>query len=112
MGNRAECPVCKAYNSNVYSALNIEMKSCPYCEAPHHILKQWANLSEELEDLQEKRINKDLVNQIKEVMAENAILKTKIDRLQNLFGYDREILEPLEKAYKILYNEEEEDDDR
>jgi len=110
MGNRAECPVCKAYNSNVYRALNYDCDPCPYCQAPYEILKQWDNLKEELEALQEKRIDKDLIEQIKDVTQENAILKTKLSRLEKLLGYDDTIVQPILKAIKILNNQEDDDD--
>lgn len=110
MGNRAECPVCKIYNSNVYNALNYDCKPCPYCEAPYEILKQWDDLKEELEALQAKRVDKDLIRQMKDVQMENYALKTKLSRLENLLDYDGSVIEPIIKAIKILYNKEDEDD--
>lgn len=111
MGNRAECPVCKSYTSSVYHALNYEMGCCPTCQAPYDILRQWNSLKEELEALQEKRVEKDLIQQIKDVHEENAVLKTKLSRLENLLGYDNTIVKPILEAIKILNNQEDEDDD-
>lgn len=110
MGNRAECPVCKSYNSNVYRALHYDCSPCPDCQAPHSVLSKWANLSEELEELQGKRINKDLMDLVKEVHAENAALKTKLSRLEKVLGYDDTIVKPILDAIKILNNEEVEDE--
>ncbi len=110
MGNRAECPVCKAYTSGVYRALHYDYSCCPDCQAPHDVLTKWANLSEELEELQGKRINKDLINQMKEVEAENAALKTKLSRLEKVLGYDDTVVKPILDAIKILNNEEVEDE--
>lgn len=112
MGNRAECPVCKSYSSGVYQALHYDNNPCPYCQAPFEILRDWNNLKEELEVLQSKRIDKDLVHQIKDVMQENAVLKTKLSRLENLLGYDDTVVKPILQAIKILNNQEEEDDDK
>jgi DNA repair exonuclease SbcCD ATPase subunit len=110
MGNRAECPVCKSYSSDVYRALHYDYSPCPRCQAPHEVLTKWANLSEELEELQTKRINKDLIEQIKEINAENAALKTKLARLEKVLGYDETVVKPILDAIKILNNEEVEDE--
>lgn len=110
MGNRAECPVCKSYSSNVYAAIHYECGPCA-CGCPHNVLVNWNNLKDELEDLQKRRLDKDLMDQIQDVMKENAILKTKLHRLENLFGYDEDLLKPLQEAYKILYNQDEDDQD-
>ncbi len=110
MGNRAECPVCKRCNSDVYRALHYNYSECPYCNAPHEVLIKWDNLKEELEELQVKRIDKDLIKQIEDVEQENAILKTKLSRLQNVLGYDDTVLKPILDAIKILNNEEVEDE--
>ena len=110
MGNRAECPVCKSYSSDVYRALHYDCSACPRCQAPYEVLLKWANLSEELEELQTKRINKDLIDQIKEVEAENAALKTKLSRLEKFLGYDDTVVKPILDAIKILNNEEVEDE--
>jgi len=110
MGNRAECPVCKRCNSDVYRALHYDCSPCPYCQAPHEVLTNWANLSEELEELQSKRINKDLMDLVKEVRTENATLKTKLSRLERVLGYDDTVVKPILDAIKILNNEEVEDE--
>lgn len=110
MGNRAECPVCKSYSSDVYRALHYDCSPCPRCQAPYEVLIKWANLSEELEELQNKRINKDLIDQIKEIECENATLKTKLSRLEKVLGYDDSVVKPILDAIKILNNEEVEDD--
>ncbi|HLU87176.1 MAG TPA: hypothetical protein VKZ44_05430 [Taishania sp.] len=73
-------------------------------------MTNWANLSEELEELQSKRINKDLMDLVKEVRTENATLKTKLSRLERVLGYDDTVVKPILDAIKILNNEEVEDE--
>lgn len=110
MGNRAECPVCKAYSSNIYYAIHHEMTPCPRCQCPHAILVKWEGLNEELGELKKKRLDQDLINQIKEVEIENAILKTKLSRLEKILGYDDTVVKPILDAIKILNNQEVEDE--
>ena len=110
MGNRAECPVCKGWSSDIYRALHYDYKSCPNCEAPHEVLTKWAEVREQVEELKAKRTNKDMLDMIHNVETENAILKTKLSRLEKVLGYDDTVVKPILDAIKILNNEEVEDE--
>lgn len=83
MGNRAECPACKAYTSDVYNALNYSFKNCPYCDASYEILQEWNILKEKLDQLQEKRISKDLINDLEITKEKNYLLTSIIEKLEN-----------------------------
>lgn len=110
MGDRAECPVCAGYTSGIYSALHYKYTACPYCEAPHEVLVKWNNLKEELEELQAKRVSKDILNQLKDCTRENLNLQAKLERISNILIYQQDVLEPFKKVINILQNTEENDD--
>lgn len=114
MGNRAECPVCKAWTSGVYASINYDMKPCPHCECPYEVLVKWNTFREEIEEHKEKKTNKDLIKKIHEVEIQNAVLESKLRRLEQILIYNRDVLKPFNDAIKILNNEvvnERSDDD-
>ncbi len=102
MGNRAECPSCKAYTSNVYSCLNYKC-DCE-CGCPHELLVKWNDMIPVLENLATSKCNKKLLETITKQFEEISILKSKIKKLESIFCWT-EILEPLIKAQKILQDE-------
>lgn len=100
MGNRAECPTCKAYTSDVYACINFNHSDCK-CGCPYDVLVKWNDIKPELEKLAASRCDKQLLQTIKTQHEEIAILSTKLKRLEDIFCWT-EVLEPLIKAQKIL----------
>lgn len=107
MGDRAECPVCKAYTSDVYAALNFNGADCPYCGCPNSLLFKWSEIMPKLEELKQQRVSKDLLILTEELVQENCRLETKIHRMYELLAWidlDK-ILEPILKVKEILEGE-------
>ena len=103
MGNRAECPSCKAYNSNVYACINFTSKDCE-CGCPYEVLVKWNDLKPDLEKLATSKCDKELLKMVEDQEIELAQLKTKLKKLEDIFCWT-EVLEPLIKAQKILQND-------
>lgn len=103
MGNRAECPSCKAYTSNVYAAINFDHRDCE-CGCPYQVLVKWNDLKPELEKMETSKCEKELLNMVKDQKMELAALKSKLKKLEDIFCW-REVLEPLIRAQKILQND-------
>lgn len=74
MGNRAECPVCGAYSSSVWSQIQ-QGKGCPDCEASYEILRKYQSLQEDIYKLQETRFNRESIKEIERTKKENIVLK-------------------------------------
>lgn len=74
MGNRAECPVCGAYSSSVWSQIQ-QGKGCPDCEASYEILRKYQSLQEDIEKLQETRFNREAIKEIEKTKKENIVLR-------------------------------------
>lgn len=110
MANRAECPVCESYSSNVYADIHFNFCACRNCKCPHEILLKWQDLLEEVESLKKQMTDKELLKQIQDVEKDNAKLKTKLARLESLLGYDGSVVKPILDAIKILFNQEIEDE--
>ena len=103
MGNRAECPACKAYTSNVFACINFNHSDCE-CGCPYDVLVKWNDILPELEKLATSRCDKQLLETVKQQDCEIAILKTKLKKLEDILCWT-EVLEPLIKAQKILQND-------
>lgn len=109
MGNRAECPACKACTSDVYAALNYNSDDCPYCGCPYDLLVQWNQMLPDLEKLKESRAMKNLALDIENLTQENARLKTKLHKLEQLIAWKpiEDLFDPFIQAKKILEDSEE-----
>ncbi len=107
MGNRAECPACKAYGSDVYADLHFNYSNCRKCGCPHALLMQWDEMQLDLDEVREKKTTKDLVKRIDELFCENAALKAKISKLYDLLAFQDldELFSPIMKAKNILEND-------
>ncbi len=102
MGNRAECPSCKAYSSNVYADLSYG-DDCRSCGCPNNLLVKWEEMQPTLEKLAQSKCDKDLLNKVKEQEETIAKLTTKITKLESIFCWT-DVLDPLLKAKEILEN--------
>lgn len=101
MGNRAECPVCEGYTSNIWSAL-INKNDCPDCGCPHEILDKWNSVRDCVENLRDKKIEKNIINQCQEVNKENLKLKARLNNLYSLLCGNDNPLSPFIQAKQIL----------
>ncbi len=104
MGNRAECPSCKAYTSSVYAAINYNRKDCE-CGCPYEVLVKWNDLKPSLETLATTKVDKQLLKMVEDQEIELAQLKSKLKKLEDIFCWT-EVLEPLLKAQKILQGDD------
>lgn len=104
MGNRGTCPVCGSYSSSVLH--DIESGSaCSVCGCPNQFLRDYQDVLDTKETYAENRISKKLLEENDILIRENIILKTKIEKLIGIFGYeyDNEIISTMQKALKILH---------
>lgn len=104
MGNRAECPACKAFSSGVYADLHYSFSDCQYCGCPHALLVQWDEMQSGIEEAREKKSTKDLVKTIEDLFCENAKLKAKINKMEAILAWKDldQLFDPFIKIQKIL----------
>ncbi len=107
MGNKATCPVCGSRSSTVL--YDIQMgKNCTTCECPHKYLSQYQDILENQEMYKEKKYCKELLTQNENLIKENFILKTKIDKLIHILGYDFDcpIIDAISNALRIIHDKD------
>jgi hypothetical protein len=104
MGDRAECPACKAFSSGVYADLHYNYTDCQYCGCPHALLVQWDEMQSGIEDARERKTTKDLAKTIEVLFCENAVLKAKFKKMEDILAWRNldELFDPFIKIKKIL----------
>ena len=107
MGERAECPACKAYSSSTLSDLN-NGRDCQFCGCPYQMLQDWFHMQPAIEALKESKIKKELIKLLDELHEENAKLKTKIHKIYDLLAWRdmEELFGPILKVKRILNDED------
>lgn len=106
MGERATCPVCGSHSSSVLYNIN-QGHDCESCGCPNILLKQHQDFLEEIDILKNKKIKEDILIRLQEYEKENNNLKTKINKLINILGYDfdSQILDSLKECIKIIHED-------
>lgn len=104
MGNKSECPACKSYGSDIYSAIHYNYNDCPFCGCPHETLVRWEEMQETIEECKENIQRKEMQKKIDDLFCENAKLKAKIKKMEDLVSF-RDVLEPIIKVIEILEND-------
>lgn len=101
MGYRSECPACKSYTSNVYSAIHHSCSDCPYCGCPYETLVQWQEMNETINKCKENIEKRNFDKKLEDLFCENAKLKSTIKRMKDLVAFIN-VLEPIINVIKIL----------
>lgn len=106
MGNRATCPVCEAYSSDVLSDIE-NGKDCRNCECPNGYLVEYQEIIERQEIYKKNKCSEYLLEQNQILVKENFILKTKIEKLIKIFGYDFDcpLIDSIQQVLKIIHND-------
>lgn len=104
MGNREECPACRACSSSVYKAIHFDHSDCPYCGCSYELLVKWSEMKPELESLKLLNIEKSLIKNNEFLQTENAKLKTNIKKMYDILAFRdiNELFEPIIKVKNIL----------
>lgn len=104
MGERATCPVCQSYSSTILHDLNSRNK-CSICGCPNEFLREYQEILEIRETYSSNKISKKIIDDNDRLIKENYVLKTKISKLIEIFGYEFEspIRSAIESAISILH---------
>lgn len=107
MGNRATCPVCGSHTSSVLSDLQNGDK-CRFCGCSNNLLINYQEILKRKEIYKENKISNNLLEENEKLIKENSYLKTKIDKITEILGYefDSAIISSLQKVVKIIHEDE------
>lgn len=107
MGERATCPVCQSYSSNVLHDIQ-NGDSCRNCGCPNELIKEYQIILERKEVFEKISINTQIIQENEKLIIENMALKTKIKKLTDVLGYtwDSNLLNIITQTLNILHDEE------
>ncbi len=107
MGERAECPVCGAYSSDILNDIR-NGNNCRRCECPHDLLKEYQDVLERKDLYKKNKISNEIIEENDRLIKENAKFKTKLEKMEKILGYsfDSPLLDSIKNILKILHDEE------
>lgn len=106
MGERATCPVCGSYSSNVLNDLE-NRDPCRNCGCPANLLNEYQAILIRKEIFFNEKISHDLVEENEKLIIENMKLKTKIKKMQEILGwdFDSELLDSIKSLIQIVHDD-------
>ncbi len=104
MGNRATCPVCSSNTSSILADIN-NGNNCRVCDCSNELLVEYQEILSRKEIYQKNLINNNLLEENDKLIRENFILKSKIEKLVEIFGYefDSPLINSIMEAIKFIH---------
>lgn len=102
MGNKEECPICKAYSSDIYSAFE-NHDSCPRCHTSYESILQLKELEQKKKYYKSMNVENELIEENEALRKELIIKRDRYEKMKdilwNMYYQMEKLKEDLHEEY-------------
>lgn len=107
MGNREECPVCKAYGSDIYSEFDAH-NPCPRCETSYESILNFWEIERKKKSYESQKISVELIAENESMKKELEIKRDRYNKFEqvvyNMYYRMEEMVKELEREWMKSIN--------